>query len=36
VFNLVISGGASLSGYTATYSTKAEDWNLIGFQSINL
>jgi hypothetical protein len=36
VVNLVITGGASLSGYTATYSTKAEDWSLIGLQSINL
>jgi hypothetical protein len=36
VVNLEITGGASLSGYTATFSTNANDWSLIGSHSINL
>lgn len=34
--NLAITGGASLSGHTVTYSTDPNDWSLIGLQSINL
>jgi hypothetical protein len=34
--NLEITGVATLSGHTATFSTDRNDWSLIGSQSINL